>query len=78
MEKISGFHAQHFYLQRRRVDGPEYTRTVDDIGEDFSGERHCFIEVQIPNTIKFYCLRITFSFNPQGSSWTVNRRQFFL
>jgi len=57
------------------VDDPEYTRTVDDIGEDFSGERHCFIEVQIPNTTKIYCPRITFSFNPQGSSWTVNHRQ---
>jgi hypothetical protein len=59
------------------VDDPEYTRTVDDIGEDFSDERRCFIEVQIPNTTDIRCLpRITFSFNPQGSSWTVNRRQF--
>ena len=36
-----------------------------------------FIEVQIPNTTDIHCLpRITFSFNPRGSSWTVNRRQF--
>ena len=27
----------------------DYTRIVDDIGEDFSGERRCFIEVQITN-----------------------------
>jgi len=27
----------------------DYTHIVDDIGEDFSGERRCFIEVQIPN-----------------------------
>jgi len=58
----------------RSVDDPEYTRIVDNIGEDFSGERRCFIEVQIPNTTEIHCLpRITFSLNPQGSSWTVNR-----
>jgi len=34
------------------------------------------IEVHIRNTTKIYCPRITFSFNPQGSSWTVNCRQF--
>ena len=27
----------------------DYTRIVDGIGEDFSGERRCFIEVQISN-----------------------------
>ena len=59
----------------RSADDSEYTRTVDDIGEDFSGERCCFIEVQLPNTTEIHCPLITFSFNPQGSSWTVNRRQ---
>ena len=54
-----------------------YTRIVDDIGEAFSGERRCFIEVQIPNTTEIHCiLRITLSFNPQGSSCTVNHRRF--
>jgi len=51
----------------RSVDDPEYTRAVGDIEEDFSGERHCF-QVQISNTTKIYCSRITSSFNPQGSS----------
>lgn len=38
-----------------------------------------FVEVQIPQTGEIHCLpRITFSFNPAGSSWTVNRRQFAL
>jgi len=64
MGKKSGFHAQRF------------STVIDDIREDFSSERHCFIEVQIPNTTKIYCPLITFTFNPQGSSWTVNRRQF--
>ena len=55
------------------VNDPECTH----IGEDSSGERHCFVEVQIPNATEIHCLpRITFSFNLQGSSWTVNRRQF--
>lgn len=36
-----------------------------------------FIEVQIPQTREIHrLLRITFSFNPPRSSWTVNRRQF--
>ena len=38
---------------------------------------HCrFIEVQILNSTETHCLpRITFSFNPHGSSWTVNHKQ---
>jgi hypothetical protein len=36
-----------------------------------------FVEVQIPQTGEVHCLpRITFSFNPARSSWTVNRKQF--
>jgi hypothetical protein len=36
-----------------------------------------FVEVQIPQTGEVHCLpRITFSFNPAWSSWTVNRKQF--
>ncbi|KAG2047535.1 hypothetical protein BDR06DRAFT_897183, partial [Suillus hirtellus] len=36
-----------------------------------------FIEVQIPETEERHCLpRITSTFNPPGSSWTVNRKQF--
>ncbi|KAG2130849.1 hypothetical protein DEU56DRAFT_740439, partial [Suillus clintonianus] len=36
-----------------------------------------FVEVQIPATGEIHCLpRITFSFNPARSSWTVNRKQF--
>jgi len=34
----------------------DYTRIVDDIREDFSGERRCFIEVQIPNTTEIHCI----------------------
>jgi hypothetical protein len=38
---------------------------------------HHFIKVQIPHTTEIHCLpHITFSFNPRGSSWTVNHRQF--
>jgi len=51
----------------RSVDDAEYTCIVDDIGEDFSGGRCCFTEVQIPDTTEIHYLpRITFSFNPQG------------
>ena len=39
----------------RSVDDPEYTRTVDKIEEDFSGERHCF-EVQSQTQQKFIAL----------------------
>jgi ATP-dependent exoDNAse (exonuclease V) alpha subunit len=36
-----------------------------------------FVEVEIPRTGELHCLpRITFSFNPARSSWTVNRKQF--
>ena len=36
-----------------------------------------FIEVQIPHTREIHCLpRITFSFNPARSSWTMNHKQF--
>ena len=36
-----------------------------------------FVEVHIPHTREIHCLpRITFSFNPARSSWTVNRKQF--
>jgi len=38
-----------FTLNTSMIRGIDYTRIVDDIGEDFSGERRCFIEVQIPN-----------------------------
>jgi hypothetical protein len=39
----------------------------------------CFVEVQIPQTGEVHCLpRISFSFNPARSSWTVNRKQFLL
>jgi hypothetical protein len=41
----------------RSVDDPEYTRIVDDIGEDFSGER-CSLEMienvsQLADAINF-------------------------
>ncbi|KAG2743147.1 hypothetical protein P692DRAFT_20810564 [Suillus brevipes Sb2] len=36
-----------------------------------------FVEVEIPQTGEIHCLpRITFTFNPPRSSWTVNRKQF--
>jgi len=35
-KKESGFSRSNTTI--RSVDNPEYTRTVDDIGEDFSGE----------------------------------------
>ncbi|KAG1791103.1 uncharacterized protein HD556DRAFT_1445620 [Suillus plorans] len=42
-----------------------------------AGLRRQFIEVQIPETEERHCLpRISFTFNPPGSSWTVNRKQF--
>jgi len=60
------------------VDDPEYTRIIDDIGEDFSGERRCFIEVQIPNTTKIHCLpRITLSFNPEASRLKLDSKSSF-
>ncbi|KIK35413.1 hypothetical protein CY34DRAFT_782391, partial [Suillus luteus UH-Slu-Lm8-n1] len=35
--------------------------------------------LQIPQTGEVHCLpRITFSFNPARSNWTVNRKQFLL
>ncbi|KIK47412.1 hypothetical protein CY34DRAFT_27826, partial [Suillus luteus UH-Slu-Lm8-n1] len=36
-----------------------------------------FIEVQLLNNLENHCIpRITFSFHPYRSSWTVNRKQF--
>jgi hypothetical protein len=46
------------------MDDREYTRIVDDIGEDFSGERRCFIEAQIPNTTEIHWHPSTISRSP--------------
>jgi len=36
-----------------------------------------FVEVQLPNATETHCIpHITFTFNPRGSSWTVNRKRF--
>lgn len=36
-----------------------------------------FVEVQLLNNLEIHCIpRITFSFHPYRSSWTVNRKQF--
>ncbi|KAG2737844.1 hypothetical protein P692DRAFT_20760702 [Suillus brevipes Sb2] len=36
-----------------------------------------FVEVQLLNNLEHHCIpRITFSFRPLRSSWTVNRKQF--
>ncbi|KAG2745962.1 hypothetical protein P692DRAFT_20740374 [Suillus brevipes Sb2] len=37
----------------------------------------CFVKVQLLNNLEHHCIpRITFSFRPICSSWTVNRKQF--
>lgn len=47
------------------------------VGTECARTTHCAEKVQIPATGEIYCLpRITFSFNPARSSWSVNCKQF--